>query len=239
LDVIGSGPTYPDYSTYKDATRVLKKYGLWTRQYREVRTVIAEGVKSRRPETPKHGDTIFQNVSNVLIGNNEVACTAATRYLVSRRVRAQKLGTSFGGEARIFGRKLAKLVKLVQPEKSSFAYVLGGETVVKVNKVKQPGVGGRNQEAILSAAIELKKFQTDKDTTILSFGTDGIDGNSDAAGAFWNSQVISNFKKRDLNATYFLKTHNSYYFFKQLNSLIITGRTGTNVNDVSVVCKVE
>ena len=239
LDVIGSGPTYPDSSTYEDATRVLKKYGLWTRQYRGVRTVIAEGVKSRRPETPKHGDTIFQNVSNVLIGNNEVACTAATRYLVSRRVRAQKLGTSFGGEARIFGRKLAKLVKLVQPEKSSFAYVLGGETVVKVNKVKQPGVGGRNQEAILSAAIELKNFQTDKDTTILSFGTDGIDGNSDAAGAFWNSQVISNFKKRDLNATYFLKTHNSYYFFKQLNSLIITGRTGTNVNDVSVVCKVE
>ena len=239
LDVIGSGPTYPDSSTYEDATRVLKKYGLWRRQYQGVRTVIAEGVNSRRPETPKHGDTIFKKVSNVLIGNNEVACTAATRYLVSRRVRAQKLGTSFGGEARIFGRKLANLVKLVQPEKSSFAYVLGGETVVRVNKVKQPGVGGRNQEAILSAAIELKNFQTDKDTTILSFGTDGIDGNSDAAGAFWNSQVISNFKKRDLNTTYFLKTHNSYYFFKQLNSLIITGRTGTNVNDVSIVCKVE
>jgi glycerate 2-kinase len=238
LDVIGSGPTYPDSSTYEDATRVLKKYGLWKRQYPGVRAVIAEGVKKRRPETPKDGDKIFQKVTNILIGNNDVACTAASRYLMSRGVQAQKLGTSFGGEARIFGRKLAYLAKLAQPEKSPFAYVLGGETVVKVNKVK-PGVGGRNQEAILSAAIELENFQTNKDITILSVGTDGIDGNSDAAGALWNSQIISNFKKRDLNATYFLKTHNSYYFFKQLNSLIVTGRTGTNVNDVSIVCKVE
>ena len=111
--------------------------------------------------------------------------------------------------------------------------------MVKVNRVKKPGIGGRNQEAILSAAIELENFQTNKDITILSVGTDGIDGNSDAAGAFWNSPVITNFKKRDLNTIYFLKTHNSYYFFKQLNSLIITGRTGTNVNDVSIVCKVE
>jgi glycerate 2-kinase len=240
LDVIGSGPTFPDSSSYEDAARVLKKYGLWGRQYPGVRTVIAEGLKKRRPETPKHGDTIFQNVTNILIGNNDVACTAATRYLETRGVQAQKLGTSFRGEARIFGRKLANLAKHIKRAESPSAYVLGGETVVKVNKVKKPGVGGRNQEAILSAAIELRNFLTDKDVTILSVGTDGIDGNSGAAGAFWNSQIITNFKKGDLNdATYFLKTHNSYYFFKKLNSLIVTGRTGTNVNDVSIVCQVE
>lgn len=239
LDVIGSGPTYPDSSSYEDAARVLKKYGLWTRQYSGVRTVIAEGLKSRRPETPKHGDTIFQKVTNILIGNNDVACTAATRYLVSRGVQAQKLGTSFGGEARVFGRKLANLAKEVQSQNSPFAFVMGGETVVRVKKIEKKGAGGRNQEAVLAAAINLQDFHIDKDTTILCVGTDGIDGNSEAAGAFLNSQVISKLKRKDLDASYFLKTHNSYGFFRQLNSLIITGKTGTNVNDVSIVCKAE
>jgi glycerate 2-kinase len=100
-------------------------------------------------------------------------------------------------------------------------------------------VGGRNQEAVLAAAINLRNFPIDKDTTILCVGTDGIDGNSEAAGAFLNSQVILKLKRKDLDASYFLKTHNSHGFFKQLNSLVITGKTGTNVNDVSIVCKAE
>ena len=239
LDVIGSGPTCPDPSSYEDAARVLKKYGLWNKQYQEVRTVIAEGLKKRRRETPKPGDKIFQKVANFLIGNNNVACTAAAKYLDSHGVHAHKLGTSFGGEARIFGRKLANLAKEVQSQDSPFAFVMGGETVVRVKKIKKYGVGGRNQEAVLAAAINLQSFPIDKDTTILCVGTDGIDGNSEAAGAFLNSQVILELKRKDLDASYFLKTHNSHGFFKQLNSLIITGKTGTNVNDVSIVCKAE
>jgi glycerate 2-kinase len=159
--------------------------------------------------------------------------------LDSHGVHAHKLGTSFGGEARIFGRKLANLAKEVQSQDSPFAFVMGGETVVRVKKIKKNGVGGRNQEAVLAAAINLQNFPIDKDTTILCVGTDGIDGNSEAAGAFLNSEVILELKRKDLDASYFLKTHNSHGFFKQLNSLIITGKTGTNVNDVSIVCKAE
>jgi glycerate 2-kinase len=239
LDVIGSGPTCPDSSSYEDAARVLKKYGLWNRQYQEVRTAIAEGLRKRRRETPKPGDTIFQRVANILIGNNNVACTAAARYLNSRGIQAHKLGTSFGGEAKVFGGKLANLAKEVQFENSPFAFVLGGETVVRVKKLKKNGVGGRNQEAVLAAAIRLEDFRIEKDTTILSVGTDGIDGNSEAAGAFVNSQVLSNIKRKHLDAYNFWKTHNSYGFFRQLNSLIITGKTGTNVNDISIICKAE
>ncbi|MDQ3840384.1 MAG: DUF4147 domain-containing protein [Thermoproteota archaeon] len=239
LDVIGSGPTYPDSSSYHDAAKVLKKYGLWSRRYSEARAAISEGIKRRRRETPKPGDTIFQKVYNVLIGNNSVACTASARFLESRGFETKKLGSSFGGEARLFGRKLANLAKQVQSEKSDLAYILGGETVVKVNKEKYSGTGGRNQEAVLSAIMDLQNMRIDKDTTILSIGTDGIDGNSDAAGAFWNSHMTPNPKERHLNPSTFLKTHNSYEFFKQLNSLIVTGRTGTNVNDISIVCKVD
>ena len=239
LDVIGSGPTYPDSSSYEDAARVLKKYGLWSKRHPEVRAAIVEGMEKRRRETPKPGNTIFQKVYNILIGNNNVACTASASYLKNRGVEAKKLGTSFGGEARFFGRRLANLAKQVQSEKSQLAYVLGGETVVRVNKEGNSGKGGRNQEAVLSAVKDLQNFQIAKDTTILSIGTDGIDGNSDAAGAYWNSHLTPNLKKKDLKPSTFLKSHNSYEFFKQLNSLIITGRTGTNVNDISIVCKVE
>jgi glycerate 2-kinase len=119
------------------------------------------------------------------------------------------------------------------------AFVLGGETVVKIDRLNNYGVGGRNQESVLAAAIDLQDSRTDQDITILSAGTDGIDGNSEAAGAFLNSQVMSNIQEKNLDARYFLRTHNSYCFFKQLNSLIITGRTGTNVNDISIICKIK
>lgn len=239
LSVIASGPTCPDPSTYEDAARVLRKYGLWNKQYEEVKNVIVQGLRRCQTETPKAGDPIFQRVTNLLIGNNGVACTAAEKYLKRRRVEAQTLGTAFGGMAWRFGGKLAILAKDLMGKNRSFAFVLGGETVVKIERMNNYGVGGRNQEAVLVAAINLQDFYTEQDITIVCVGTDGIDGNSEAAGAFLNPQVMSNIKRRNLDARYFLRTHNSYCFFKQLNSLVITGRTGTNVNDISIVCKIR
>ena len=150
-----------------------------------------------------------------------------------------QLGSSFDGEARYFGRKLAILAKGIQTKELPLAYVLGGETVVKIDPTKNHGVGGRNQETLLAAAIQLKNPPIDQDTTIVCVGTDGIDGNSEAAGAFLNSQRISKIMRKNLDGRYFLKTHNSYCFFKQLNSLVITGRTGTNVNDISIICSTK
>ena len=239
LSVIASGPTCPDPSTYSDAARVLKKYGLWNKQYGEVKNVIVQGLRGCEAETPKPGDPIFQKVGNLLIGNNSIACKAAQKYLKTRRVEAHTLGTAFDGEAWRFGGELAILAKELMMKDRPLAFVLGGETVVKIDRANNYGVGGRNQEAILAAAIDLRASHTGQDITVLSAGTDGIDGNSEAAGAFLNSQVISNIQEKNLDARYFLKTHNSYCFFKKLNSLIITGRTGTNVNDISIICKIK
>jgi glycerate 2-kinase len=239
IEVIASGPTTPDSSTYEDAARVLKKYSLWNKQHHRAQAIINQGLSSHKDETPKPSDTIFQRVTNILIGNNNVACTAAANYLIGRGVEARKLGSSFDGEARYFGRKLAILANEIQTKELPLAYVLGGETVVKIDPTKNHGVGGRNQETLLAAAIHLKNLPIDKDTTIVCVGTDGIDGNSEAAGAFLNSQGISNIMSKNLDGRYFLKTHNSYCFFKQLNSLVITGRTGTNVNDISIICSTK
>jgi glycerate 2-kinase len=239
LDVIASGPTCPDPSTYEDAARVLRKYDLWNKEHEGAISVIDQGIRKHRQETPKPGDAIFKRVTNLLIGNNNVACTAAVNYLRRRKIETHKLGTTFDGEAKNLGRKLATLAKDLQTKEGPIAFVLGGETVVKIDKMKNHGTGGRNQEAVLAAALSLKDFLIDQDIAILCVGTDGIDGNSEAAGAFLNSDVMSNIQRNNLNAQYFLKTHNSYCFFKQLNSLIITGSTGTNVNDISIVCKVK
>jgi glycerate 2-kinase len=239
IEVIASGPTTPDSSTYEDAARVLKKYSLWNKQHHRAQAIIDQGLRSHKDETPKPGDTIFQKVTNILIGNNNVACTAAANYLIGRGLEARNLGSSFDGEARYFGRKLAILAKGIQTKELPLAYVLGGETVVKIDPTKNHGVGGRNQETLLAAAIQLKNPPIDQDTTIVCVGTDGIDGNSEAAGAFLNSQGISNIMSKNLDGRYFLKTHNSYCFFKQLNSLVITGRTGTNVNDISIICSTK
>jgi glycerate 2-kinase len=239
MEVIASGPTTPDSSTYEDAARVLRKYSLWNKQHHRAQAIIDQGLRSHKDETPKPHDTIFQRVTNILIGNNNVACTAAANYLIGRGVEARKLGSSFDGEARYFGRKLAILAKDIQTKELPLAYVLGGETVVKIDPTKNHGIGGRNQEALLAAAIQLKNFPIDHDTTIVCVGTDGIDGNSEAAGAFLNSQRISKIMRKNLDGRYFLKTHNSYCFFKQLNSLVITGRTGTNVNDISIICSTK
>lgn len=239
LSVIASGPTCPDPSTYSDAARVLKKYGLWNKQYGDARNVIVRGLRGCEAETPKPGDPIFQKVGNLLIGNNSIACKAAQKYLRTRGVEAHTLGTAFDGEAWRFGGELAILAKELMMKDRSLAFVLGGETVVKIDRANNYGVGGRNQEAILAAAIDLQASHSDQDITVLSAGTDGIDGNSEAAGAFLNSQVMSNMQEKNLDARYFLRTHNSYCFLRQLNSLIITGRTGTNVNDISIICKIK
>ncbi|HSN95681.1 MAG TPA: DUF4147 domain-containing protein [Nitrososphaeraceae archaeon] len=239
MDVIASGPTCPDTSTYEDAARVLRKYSLWNKEHHGAKSVIYHGIMNHQPETLKPGDASLRRVTNFLIGNNDVACTAAVNYLKKREIVTHKLGTTFDGEAKYLGRRLAILARGLAKKRRPIAFIQGGETVVKINKMKKYGKGGRNQEAILAAAINLNNFQIDRNITILCAGTDGVDGNSDAAGAFLNKQVISNITRKSLDARYFLKTHNSYFFFKQLDSLIRIGQTGTNVNDISIVCKAE
>jgi glycerate 2-kinase len=223
LGIIASGPTYPDSSTFRDVLKILRKYRVDPPD--AAAKLIAKGVKGKIEETPKPQDRVFTRIHNMLIGNNAIACRAAAGYLKSRGVKAVHLGSEFDGEAKEFGAFLARLT--LGFGRTRFAIVAGGETTVKLEKRKD-GLGGRNQETALACLATLDR----QDVAVGCMGTDGIDGNSDAAGALVSPKTIMLAKKMDLQR--YLDMHDSYHALKKLHSLIFTGYTGTNVNDISI-----
>jgi glycerate-2-kinase len=226
LGVIASGPTSPDGSTFADALKILKKYGI---KNQAALAHIARGVRGDVEETPKPHDPAFSRVHNLLIGNNAIACANAIAYLEKRGVQAVHLGSEFDGEARDFGAFLARLASDLGGDRP-FAMVAGGETTIRLNRSGN-GTGGRNQEAALACMMELRR----SDVALACMGTDGIDGNSDAAGALVSPKTVALASKLDLKK--YLDGHDSYHAFKKLRSLIFTGYTGTNVNDIAIICK--
>lgn len=224
LGIISSGPTCPDSSTFKDALRILKKYKI--RKPEAVVERIARGSKGEVEETPKPDDPLFLKVHNVLIGNNALACMGAVNFLAKRGIRAVHLGSEFDGEATEFGKFMAHLVSDLGS--GSFAIVAGGETTVRLGR--SSGLGGRNQEAALAYLT-----RAGQGAAAAFMGTDGMDGNSDAAGGLVSSRTIALSKTIDLQK--YLRNHDSYHALKKLHSLIITGYTGTNVNDIAIVCR--
>jgi glycerate 2-kinase len=224
LGMIASGPTYPDSSTFGDALRILRKYRIKIPE--GAAQFIAKGIKGKIEETPKPHDQVFSRIHNMLIGNNAIACKAATVYLKKHGVKAVHLGSEFDGEAKEFGAFLARLT-LNFGRKQHFAIVAGGETTVRLNRRKN-GLGGRNQEAALACLAKLDR----QDVVVGCMSTDGIDGNSDAAGGLVSPKTIVLAKKMDLQK--YLDMHDSYHALKKLRSLIFTGYTGTNVNDISI-----
>jgi glycerate-2-kinase len=221
MSAIASGPTVPDPTTFSDAWHVMKKYGITKTKAAQH---IARGARGMSEETPKPGDPIFGRVLNVLVGNNALACKAAASYLRRRKVRTEYLGSGFDGQARDFGAFMARLAGDIK-SKSPFAFVAGGETTVRLGR--KAGTGGRNQEAALVFALE------NACVTAAFVGTDGIDGNSDAAGALVSGKSAKIARK--INANVFLDRHDSYHALKKMNSLVFTGYTDTNVNDIAIV----
>lgn len=236
IDIIASGPTVPDRSTFQDAADILKKYDLWQKPLSSVRQLITRGVNGEIDDTPKEDDPIFRNVHNILIGNNSRLCNYAVKYLEKHVNTVLNLGSSFNGEAREFGFFLADLGKDAVRAPDSVALVLGGETTVTLNRSQRNGLGGRNQEAVLSAALKCT-FQPKVDIAILCVSTDGVDGNSKAAGAILTPKTLSRIKE-SMRVNEYLYKHDSYSALRKLRSLIMTGRTGTNLNDIAIVCKI-
>jgi glycerate 2-kinase len=236
MDIIASGPTVPDKSTFQDAGEILKKYHLWQRPFTSIKRLIKKGINGEIEDTPKEGDPIFEKVHNILIGNNSMLCNYAAKYLSKHVNKVTNLGSSFGGEAREFGCFLTDLSKKVIRSGESTAFVMGGETTVKLNRFDGNGIGGRNQEAVLSAALKCRLPPT-VDMAILCMGTDGVDGNSNAAGAVLTPKTISRIKESGMDVKDYMNKHDSHSALKILRSLIVTGRTGTNVNDISIICK--
>ncbi len=233
LDFIASGPTVPDSTTFDDAVRVLKKHGLWASARLSVRKILSEGEKGVIADTPKADDEAFKRVYNVVVGNNRSASLAACVQLKSTGLNGLLLTASLEGEARHVGVALASIAREVSvsgnPVKKPAAIVAGGETTVTVTG---KGLGGRNQELALAAALKLCESSG---TVLASLSTDGVDGPTDAAGAVVDGETLIRANKMGLAPERFLAENNSYRFFSALEDLICTGPTGTNVNDVSVI----
>ena len=234
LDGIASGPTVPDNSTYGDCASILKKYRLWKRPGSPVIETIKRGLKGKIEETPKEGDPVFKKVYNILIGNNASLCNSAVSYLGAHVNVVRYLGSCFSGEAKEFGTYLANLGGSILLGEKSIALVLGGETTVRLN-MEANGVGGRNQEAILSAALNWK-LPRDLDVAIICMSTDGIDGNSRAAGAVLTSRTICKIKKSHIDLKNYLRKHDSYSALRKMGAVAVTQKTGTNLNDIAILC---
>jgi len=233
LDFIASGPTVPDSTTFSDAKRVLKKYGLWNKAPAPIKKVLSRGEKGLIPETPKAGDKIFEKVYNVIVGNNRLASLATCESLKSAGLNTVLLTSTLEGEARHTGVMLASMAREVSasgnPVPKPASIVAGGETTVTVTG---KGLGGRNQELALAAALKLGGMNG---VVVASLSTDGVDGPTDAAGAIADGKTLSRAAEIGLNPEEFLAENDSYNFFSKLGDLIFTEPTGTNVNDVSVI----
>jgi glycerate 2-kinase len=221
LDVIGSGPTVPDRSTLADARAIFEKYG------------IGNKLPAAAQETPKPGDKIFAKTYNVIVGSNALAVDAA-------EVEARRLGfhtlvlsTFLEGEAREIARVHSGIAKEIRatgrPVKTPACVISGGEPTVTI---RGKGLGGRNQEFALAAALDIAGL---KNVLILSAGTDGTDGPTDAAGAIADGTTLVRAQALGLNAPAFLANNDSYRFFEATGDLIKTGPTGTNVADIQLV----
>lgn len=232
LEVIASGPSVGDPSTFSEAVSVLNKYEVWGRTPEVVREFLEGGLRGEIAETPKPGDKILENVCNVIIGSNRTAVEAASERASSLGFHPLILSTRMCGEAGEVGRVIASIA--IEAEESGnpvappACILAGGETTVTV---RGRGKGGRNQELALSAAIRLAKA---KRIVVASVGTDGADGPTDAAGALVDTTTVERAKRLGLEPDRYLRNNDSYNVLGPIGDLVVTGPTGTNVMDLIV-----
>jgi glycerate-2-kinase len=226
LDVIASGPTSPDASSFPDAMRAIEKYRLKDKLPASVVARIAQGVKQQLPETPKPSSTIFQRVENRIIASNRIALDAAFHQARQLGLNPEIVASRLQGEARDAAQWLAR--QALAKKGKSLCLISGGETTVTV---RGNGVGGRNTELALAFALAI---QGCKGVALLSAGTDGSDGPTDATGAIVDGYTIKNARLKGFDGERFLQNNDSYTFFKQVGGLLITGPTRTNVMDIQL-----
>jgi hydroxypyruvate reductase len=233
LDVIASGPFTPDGSTFEQVLRIFKKYSLEDIPP-TVLAYIQAGVEGRVPETPKAGDPVFENVYNIVVGSNILACRAAEERARALGYNTLILSSMIEGETRDVALVHVGIAKEILasglPVKRPACVISGGETTVTM---KGSGLGGRNMEFALAAAIHLEN--SPGPALILSGGTDGNDGPTDAAGAFADPTTVQRGKESGVQANEYLAANDSYHFFEKTGELLVTGPTKTNVMDVRLV----
>jgi hydroxypyruvate reductase len=221
LDSIASGPAAPDVSTAEDALKVAQKYRLSLNE--TVKKYLAE-------ETPKS----LNNVETVITGSVRTFCQSAAALARELGYTPYVLCTEMNCEAKEAGRLMAAMARDIDREESAFrrpcAVILGGETVVHLTGTG--GKGGRNQEIALAAAEGIAGLEK---TIVFSVGSDGTDGPTDAAGGIVDGTTADKLKAAGINIASCLHENAEYEALNAVNALILTGPTGTNVNDISVI----
>lgn len=232
LDVIASGPTVPDTSTFDDVIHILKKYNLLSKIPQQVINYLQNGVIKLNAETPKPGDIIFNNTKNLIIGNNKIALNAACQKAKEVGLNPIIVTSALEGDAIKVAEQLVNTALKFQKNdtiKKPCCLLFGGETTIKITGL---GIGGRNQHLALHAALFLKNKSG---ITLLSAGTDGNDGPTSAAGAVVDSKTQEQAVARGIDIQKYLDNFDSFYFFEKTRRHIVTGPTMTNVMDLIIV----
>jgi hydroxypyruvate reductase len=235
LSTIASGPTVPDPTTYADALRVLRARGAWEAASASVRAHLLAGERGEAPETPKPGDPAFRRVLTRVIGSNRWTLEAAAQEARRLGFRAVVLTSRLEGEAREVARALVSILRECaetgSPEVPPVCLVVGGETTVTV---RGSGRGGRNQEMVAAMVEPLARFPTH--AVVASLATDGVDGMSHAAGGVADQETLARSAALGLAGPgAFLDHSDTTNFLGPLGDLIVTGPTGTNVVDLTVL----
>lgn len=233
LDSIASGPCVADHTTFADCLAIFKKYAIEKKVPAGVLRHIASGVADKVPETPKAGQKFFINSRNIIVGSNFNALSQSREKAIELGYNSLLLSSQMEGETRQLAAlhmAIAREIVLHDlPMAKPVCLLSGGETTVTI---KGHGKGGRNQEFALAAALTMQGLEN---IVVLSVGTDGTDGPTDAAGAFADSGSLQRAALHQLDAQRYLENNDSYNFFDYLGDLYKTGPTNTNVMDVRIV----
>ena len=233
MDNIGSGPTAPDSSTFADCLSIIDRYGVGDMIPLAVTTFLKKGAAGEIADTPKADNPIFQQVQNLLIGNNQLALVAAKEKAQALGYNTLILSSSVEGEARSLAIdhvvSARDVLSSSSPVRPPACIISGGETTVTI---RGAGLGGRNQEFALAAALEIDGLNG---IVVLSGGTDGTDGPTDAAGGIVDGTTVQRARDQGLNARSYLERNDSYPLLKAVGDLLITGPTLTNVMDLRLI----
>jgi glycerate 2-kinase len=230
LDVIASGPTVADSSTFAQAYGLVQRYELEDVLPRSIVRHLQRGAAGEVPDTPKPGDPTLNRTQNVIVASNELAAAAAEAEARRLGFHTMVLSTFIEGEAREVARVFAAIAREIaasdRPVARPACLIAGGETTVTL---RGRGRGGRNQELALAAALRIQGLD---DVIIVSLATDGTDGPTDASGALADGQTVQRAAACGLDAQAHLDRNDAYPFFAALDNLLLTGPTNTNVNDL-------
>ena len=231
LSSISSGPTVPDETSFNDVKKILRKYNLWNDIHKSIKAHIELGILDKSLETPDKTNKVFLNVENTLIGSNNLCLKSIDSLCKKKDINSKIWKTNIEGDVQVIAKNFVRDLKK-KNYKKPIILISGGESTVKI---KGKGKGGRNQEFALHFIKNIRKSLSNLKFTLLSAGTDGRDGPTNAAGAIVNDKSLDLIENKNINLNKELENNNSYQVLKKINSLVIINGTNTNVADIQLL----